>query len=195
MTRWRRPWTLPGSIQSKTGVSVARAALPTPSLRAGMSRVTADQARRIATAARGFAGTLPRGPVTRAHLRRLVERIQVLQLDSVSVAVRAHYAPVFQQAGPLRPGGARWGGVESQCPGSPSAGGVLGARSRADVRRGLAAAPLADAEYIHGRWGTEIVKNNPRLADEIVAAVAELGPSTAGQIDLSAEPRGRRAGR
>ena len=49
-------------------------------------------------------------------------------------------------------------------------------------------------EYIHGRWGTEIVKNNPRLADEIVAAVAELGPSTAGQIEahLSAEPRGRK---
>ncbi len=43
----------------------------------------------------------------------------------------------------------------------------------------------------HGRWGTHIVKANPRLAEDIVAAVAELGPSTAGQIEayLAAEPR------
>ena len=49
-------------------------------------------------------------------------------------------------------------------------------------------------EYTHGRWGTEIVKKNPQLADDIVAAVAELGPSTAGQIEahLGAEQRGRK---
>jgi uncharacterized protein len=44
----------------------------------------------------------------------------------------------------------------------------------------------------HGRWGSHIVKANPQLAEDIVAAVAELGPSTAGQIEahLAAEPRG-----
>jgi uncharacterized protein len=30
----------------------------------------------------------------------LISRIQVLQMDSVSVAVRAHYAPVFSRLGP-----------------------------------------------------------------------------------------------
>ena len=47
-------------------------------------------------------------------------------------------------------------------------------------------------QYRHGRWGTHIVKANPQLAEDIVAAVAELGPSTAGQIEayLEAEPRG-----
>ncbi len=47
-------------------------------------------------------------------------------------------------------------------------------------------------QYRHGRWGTHIVKANPQLADDIVAAVTELGPSTAGQIEayLEAEPRG-----
>jgi uncharacterized protein YcaQ len=47
-------------------------------------------------------------------------------------------------------------------------------------------------QYPHGRWGSHIVKANPKLADDIVAAVAELGPSTAGQIEahLEAEPRG-----
>jgi uncharacterized protein YcaQ len=49
-------------------------------------------------------------------------------------------------------------------------------------------------EYTDGRWGKEIVKKNPRLADDIVAAVADLGPSTAGQIvaHLESEPRGRK---
>ena len=63
-------------------------------------RLTADAARRTAVAAQGFGEAKPAGAVTRAHLRRLVQRIQVLQLDSVSVAVRAHYAPVFSRLGP-----------------------------------------------------------------------------------------------
>jgi uncharacterized protein YcaQ len=49
-------------------------------------------------------------------------------------------------------------------------------------------------QYRHGRWGTHIVKANPKLADKIVAAIAEIGPSTAGQIEahLSTAPRGPR---
>ena len=38
-------------------------------------------------------------------------------------------------------------------------------------------------EYTGGRWGVEIVEENPRLVDDVVSAVAELGPSTAGQIE------------
>jgi hypothetical protein len=47
-------------------------------------------------------------------------------------------------------------------------------------------------QYRHGRWGSHIVKANPQLAEDIVAAIAQLGPSTAGQIEahLEAEPRG-----
>ncbi|OOK83028.1 hypothetical protein BZL30_0349 [Mycobacterium kansasii] len=64
-----------------------------------MSTLTAAQARRVAVAAQGFAEPKPAGPITHAHLKRLISRIQVLQLDSVSVAVRAHYAPVFSRLG------------------------------------------------------------------------------------------------
>ena len=47
-------------------------------------------------------------------------------------------------------------------------------------------------QYQHGRWGTHIVRANPKLADKIVTAVAELAPSTAGQIEahMAAGPRG-----
>jgi uncharacterized protein YcaQ len=57
-----------------------------------MTRLTAAQARRVAVTAQGFGASRPAGPITRAHLRTLIDRVQILQLDSVSVAVRAHYA-------------------------------------------------------------------------------------------------------
>jgi uncharacterized protein YcaQ len=156
--------------------------------------LTAVQARRIAVAAQGFGEPNPRGPVTRAHLRRLISRIQVLQMDSVSVAVRAHYAPIFSRLGPYDRDvldRAAW----SHTARSP--------RLLVEYWAHEAALMAVDdwpllrwrmREYTHGRWGTEIVKMNAKLADDIVAAVAELGPSTAGQIEahLESEPRGRK---
>ncbi|EFG73799.1 hypothetical protein HMPREF0591_6330 [Mycobacterium parascrofulaceum ATCC BAA-614] len=152
-------------------------------------RLSAAQARRIAVAAQGFSEPRPAGPITRAHLKRLISRIQVLQLDSVSVAVRAHYAPVFSRLGPYDRDvldRAAWG----PCP----------SRLLAEYWAHEAALMAVDdwpllrwrmRQYRHGRWGTHIVKANPQLAEDIVAAVAELGPSTAGQIEahLAAEPR------
>ncbi|OBG98556.1 hypothetical protein A5698_11600 [Mycobacterium sp. E136] len=157
-------------------------------------RLTADQARRVAVAAQGFAEPRPRGPVTRAHLRRLISRIQVLQLDSVSVSVRAHYAPVFSRLGPYDRD------VLDRAAWSHSA---RSPRMLVEYWAHEAALMAVDdwpllrwrmREYTHGRWGKEIVKKNAKLADEVVRAVTELGPSTAGQIEahLGAEQRGRK---
>jgi hypothetical protein len=157
-----------------------------------MAVLTADQARRVAVAAQGFAEPKPSGSVTRAHLRRLISRIQVLQLDSVSVSVRAHYAPVFSRLGAYNRD------IVDRAAWSHSA---RSPRLLVEYWAHEAALTAVDdwpllrwrmRQYRHGRWGTHIVKANPRLADDIVAAVAELGPSTAGQIEahLAAEPRG-----
>ena len=157
-------------------------------------RLTAAQARRVAVAAQGFHEPKPAGPVTRAHLKRLIARLQVLQLDSVSVAVRAHYAPVFSRLGPYDRDlldRAAW----SHSTRSP--------RLLVEYWAHEAALMAVDdwslmrwrmRDYTHGRWGTEIVKRNAKLAEDIVAAVADLGPSTAGQIEayLESEPRGRK---
>lgn len=159
-----------------------------------MTRLTADQARRIAIAAQGLAEPKPSGPVTRAHLRRLISRIQVLQLDSVSVAVRAHYAPVFSRLGPYDRDvldKAAW----SHSTRSPRL--LVEYWAHEAALMAVEDWPLMRwrmREYTHGRWGTEIVKRNDRLAQDIVAAVAERGPSTAGQIEahLESEPRGRK---
>jgi uncharacterized protein YcaQ len=158
----------------------------------GVPTLTATQARRVAVAAQGLAEPKPRGAVTRAHLRRLISRIQVLQLDSVSVAVRAHYAPVFSRLGPYDRD------VLDRAAWNHSA---RSPRLLVEYWAHEAALMAVDdwpllrwrmREYRHGRWGIQIVKKNPQLADDIVAAVAELGPSTAGQIEahLGAEPRG-----
>ncbi|MGB9249377.1 MAG: crosslink repair DNA glycosylase YcaQ family protein [Mycobacterium sp.] len=157
-------------------------------------RLTSAHARRIAVAAQGFNDPRPRGAVTRAHLRRLISRIQVLQLDSVSVAVRAHYAPVFSRLGPYDRD------VLDQAAWAHSA---RSPRLLVEYWAHEAALMAVDdwplmrwrmRQYRHGRWGTHIVKANPQLADKIVAAVAEIGPSTAGQIEehLSTAPRGPR---
>ncbi len=154
-------------------------------------RLSAAQARRIAVAAQGFSEPRSAGPVTRAHLKRLISRIQVLQLDSVSVAVRAHYAPVFSRLGPYDRD------VLDRAAWSHSA---RSPRLLVEYWAHEAALMAVDdwpllrwrmRQYRHGRWGTHIVKANPQLAEDILAAVAELGPSTAGQIEahLAAEPR------
>ena len=159
-----------------------------------MSTLTAAQARRVGIAAQGLAESKPGGPVTRAHLRRLISRIQVLQLDSVSVAVRAHYAPVFSRLGPYDRD------VLERAAWQHSA---RSPRLLVEYWAHEAALMAVDdwpllrwrmREYTHGRWGKEIVKKNEKLVDDVVAAVAELGPSTAGQIEahLDAEQRGRK---
>ncbi|HTM86182.1 MAG TPA: crosslink repair DNA glycosylase YcaQ family protein, partial [Mycobacterium sp.] len=151
--------------------------------------LTSAQARRIAVAAQGFTGAKPAGAITRAHLKRLVSRIQVLQMDSVSVAVRAHYAPVFSRLGPYDRtvlDDAAWS-HSARCP-----------RLLVEYWAHEAALMAVDdwplmrwrmRQYTHGRWGN--VAANPKLADDIVAAVAELGPATAGQIEehLTAAPK------
>jgi uncharacterized protein YcaQ len=157
-----------------------------------MTRLTAAQARRVAVAAQGFAAPRPKGAVTRAHLRRLIERIQVLQLDSVSVAMRAHYAPVFSRLGPYDRGlldAAAW----SHTPRSPRL--LVEYWAHEAALMSVQDWPLLRwrmREYTHGRWGVQIVRNNPALVDAVVAAVAELGPSTAGQIEAHLQTVTRR---
>lgn len=63
-------------------------------------KISLAQARRITLAAQGFAEPRPAGPINRGHLNRLLARIGLLQIDSVSAVVRAHYMPIFSRLGP-----------------------------------------------------------------------------------------------
>ena len=75
-----------------------------PAARRPVERLSAAQARRIALAAQGFAvggrvrcqSSAPDGWA----VRRLFDRVGIVQIDSVNVLQRAHYLPLFSRAGP-----------------------------------------------------------------------------------------------
>ncbi|MEN2396851.1 winged helix-turn-helix domain-containing protein [Pseudomonas halotolerans] len=64
---------------------------------------TLKQARRLALAAQGFDGRPMSASVQPARLNRLIERLGVLQIDSVNALVRSHYLPLFSRLGHYTP--------------------------------------------------------------------------------------------
>lgn len=62
--------------------------------------ISADEARRIALAAQGFGKPRPKGAVGARHLRAVIQRLGLLQIDYVNVLVPAHYQVPFSRLGP-----------------------------------------------------------------------------------------------
>ena len=151
---------------------------------AGVDVIGPAAARRAALAAQGFADARPVGPVGRRHLGRLLSRIRLLQLDSVNVAVRAHYMPVFSRLGPYDPGlvdDAAWTHAAR--------------RPRMLVEYWAHEASLLPVDdwplLLSGakragwwRHYAELAAREPQLVDDVLAAVKELGPVGAGTLEV-----------
>ncbi len=140
-------------------------------------------ARRTVLAAQGFAQSRPAGPVTRRHLQGVLARTQLIQLDSVNVAVRAHYMPLFSRLGgyPV--------GLLEEAAWSHSA-----RKPRLLVEywaHEASLVPVADWPLL--RWRMRQHKEHPskywqssgghHVAEDVLTAVKELGPITAGALE------------
>jgi uncharacterized protein YcaQ len=63
-------------------------------------RLSLPQARRIALAAQGFDRPRPHGRVDVRHVRGVIRRLGLLQLDFVNVLIPSHYTILFSRLGP-----------------------------------------------------------------------------------------------
>ncbi|HEX5822835.1 MAG TPA: crosslink repair DNA glycosylase YcaQ family protein [Candidatus Limnocylindrales bacterium] len=152
-------------------------------------RISAPAARRIALAAQGFADARPAGGVGRRHLRRLVDGIGLIQIDSVNTLVRAHELPAFARLGPyprtlIKESTERhrelfeyWGHAACLMP--------------------IATHPLwrwrmermRDREW--RRWVDRIQRERPGYLDVVLAEVRDRGPMSAGELSDGGSATGR----
>lgn len=58
-----------------------------------------SEARRLALSAQGFVGRATSAAVKPQRLNQMIERLGVLQIDSVNALVRSHYLPLFSRLG------------------------------------------------------------------------------------------------
>jgi uncharacterized protein YcaQ len=155
------------------------------------ARLSAAEARRVALAAQGFAEpALSRAVDTRALRTRVVDRVGLIQIDSVNVLQRAHYLPAFSRLGPYdtemldklahyapRRLFEYWGHEASLIPVE------LQPHLRWRMRRAH-----DDA------WGgmRRIALERPELVAAVLEDLRDRGPLTASQLGHLDEPRGKK---
>ncbi len=138
--------------------------------------LTPGEARRGAIAAQGLAAARPTGAVNLGHAGRMLERLGVIQIDSVNVVARAHDLVVWSRLGDhprdLLPRlEARGGAVELWAHEASIAAPALHPLLRWRMER-----PHA--------WGNlaRLARERPELLDEVEAAARERGPLTAADL-------------
>ena len=153
-----------------------------------VERLPAALARRIALAAQGFAEPRPESAVGTRQLRRLTERLAVVQIDSVNVLSRSHYLPFFSRLGSYPRGAldeltARRHAVFEYWAHEAS---FLPVRLQPHLRWRMAAA-------VDHAWGNmvRLQRERPDFVVDVLDRVRETGPLKASDL---AEPKPDRPG-
>jgi uncharacterized protein YcaQ len=139
-------------------------------------------ARRIALAAQGFAHPRPSGRIDRRHVRRVFDRIGVIQIDSVNVLVRSQELPLFARLGPhprhLLPSMAADGELFEYWA-------HMAAFTPAERHRLFRWRMASD-----GFWWSDFGRQRAAFIEEVYAAVVERGPVTAADLRTEARRKG-----
>jgi uncharacterized protein len=144
------------------------------------------QARRVGLAAQGLADPRPQGRVDRRHLRRVFDRVGLIQIDSVNVLVRSQELPVFARLGPhprdLLPRAAAdgelfeyWGHEASLIP---------------VEHHPLYRWKMAQAAQHAWRSVARMNEERPGYVESIYEMVVERGPVVAGDLSQRTAPKG-----
>jgi uncharacterized protein YcaQ len=148
--------------------------------------LTLAQARRVAIAAQGFLDPRPEPfAATARHVQRVLDRVGVVQIDSVNVLARSQYLPFFSRLGPYdtalldraRDRAPRrlveyWAHEASLVP--PTTWPLLDFRMRKAAQ---------DA------WGgmRSVVRDRPDVVDRVRAEVEASGPLTSREVEAALE--------
>ncbi|MET0788986.1 MAG: crosslink repair DNA glycosylase YcaQ family protein [Cellulomonas sp.] len=150
-------------------------------------RLSLSQARRITLRAQGLDRPRPdrAAPATMRQFQQVVDRLGVLQIDSVNVLARAHLMPTFSRIGAYDPAlldrasgrsprrlVETWAHMASFVP--PETYRMLGWRQRA---------------YLDEAWGAiaEVPLKHSPMVGEIRSIIAERGPITAREVQADFE--------
>ena len=149
-------------------------------------RLTLAQARRIAIVAQGFADPRPApGLATMRHVQRVIDRVGIIQIDSVNVLTRSQYLPIFSRLGPYDT--------------------ALLNRARDVAPRRLVEYWAHEASLIPSQtwpllnfrmeralsdsWGgmQRVARDHPQLVQAVLAEVISRGPLTSRQLESALE--------
>jgi uncharacterized protein YcaQ len=137
-----------------------------------------DEARRIALAAQGFADPRPTGKVDRRHFRRVMDRVGLVQIDSVNVLTRSHELPFLARLGPYpRDALSTW---------LWSSGEVFEYWGHEASLLPVGLHPLLRWRMAEGHQWTgvhSVRRSHPKLHLRVLEAVTELGPVPLGRLE------------
>ncbi len=153
-------------------------------------RLTAGEARRIALAAQGLAGPRPEGELGRARLLKTLDRLGVVQIDSVNVVSRTHYLPFFSRLGayPREL-------LDQVAWGRPKRVAEYWAHEAALIpveRHPLFRWRMEDARRGVGAWKgvARFLRERRDLVDRALEEVRDRGPMSAGELELGEKRQG-----
>ncbi len=151
------------------------------------TEISRDSARRIALAAQGFATPRPTGRIDRRHLRRVIDSVGLIQIDSVNVLVRSQEMPLFSRLG---------NHPRTLIPEATAAGELFEYWCHEASHLPVSMHPLIRWRMDEARNGAmwpglrRIAESKPKLMKEIRDRIYNDGPLVAGDVRTRTGPKG-----